>query len=229
MKVSAFIPYWLDYQVDMFGKHKNLKKLGGKYLINYSIDLLNSVQEIDDVIVYCSDESIESYIDQSLAYKFVKRDTCLDDKDVSIDTIIKSFLETNDSDVIILLHPNSPFLSSDTVSDCLKQVISGKFDSSFTAYSFKKLAWFENKPLNYSLNEETPKLSGLNPVIIEQSSLYVFTRESFAINNKRIGNNPYIKDINHFEGLEVESDEDFEIAELIVNSGMYPKVEYGKL
>ena len=229
MKVSAFIPYWLDYQVDLLGKHKNLKKLGGKYSINYSINLLNSVQEIDDVIVYCSDESLESYIDQSLTYKFEKRDKCLDDKDVSIDTIIKSFLEINDSDVIILLHPNSPFLSSGTVSDCLKQVMSGKYDSSFTAYSFKKLAWFENKPLNYSLNKETPKLNSLDPVIIEQSSLYVFTRESFAIHNKRIGNNPYMKDINHFEGLEVESDEDFEIAELIVNSGMYPKVEYAKL
>ena len=229
MKVSAFIPYWLDYQVDMSGKHKNLKKLGGKYLINYSIDLLNSVQEINDVIVFCSDESINTYIDQDLQYRFVKRDKCLDDKDVSIDAIIKSFLETNDSDVIVLLHPNSPFLSSDTLSDCLKQVISQKHDSSFTAYSFHKLAWFENKPLNYSLNEETPKLNSLEPVIIEQSSLYVFTRESFAIHNKRIGSSPYIKSINHFEGLEVESDEDFEIAELIVNSGMYPKVEYAKI
>jgi CMP-N-acetylneuraminic acid synthetase len=229
MKVSAFIPYWLDYQVDTSGKHKNLKKLGGKYLINYSIDLLNSVREIDDVSVYCSDESVDAYIDQDLKYRFVKRDKCLDDKDVSIDTIIKSFLEINDADVIVLLHPNSPFLSSNTVSDCLNQVISGKYDSAFTAYSFQKLAWFKSKPLNYALNEETPKLKNLDPVIIEESSLYVFTRDSFAINNKRIGNNPYIKCINHFEGLEVESDEDFEIAELIVNSGMYPKVEYAKI
>ena len=90
MKVSAFIPYWLDYEVETFGHHKNLKKLGGKYLINYSIDVLNSVQEIDDVVVYCSDESINSYIDQDLKYKFVRRDECLDDKDVSIDTIIKA-------------------------------------------------------------------------------------------------------------------------------------------
>lgn len=229
MKVSAFIPYWLDYEVEMFGKHKNLKKVGGKYLINYSINLLNSVQEINDVIVFCSDESIHTYIDKKLKYKFIKRDKCLDATDVSIDMIIKSFLEINDSDIIVLLHPNSPFLSSETISDCLQQVISGKFDSSFTAYSFQKLAWFENKPLNYSLNEETPNLKSLEPVIIEQSSLYVFNRKSFSINNKRIGNTPYIKNINHFEGLEVESDEDFEIAELIVNSGMYPKVEYAKI
>ena len=138
-------------------------------------------------------------------------------------------MEINNSDIIVLLHPNSPFLSSDTVADCLKQVMSEKYDSSFTAYSFKKLAWFENRPLNYSLKEETPKLNSLVPVIIEQSSLYVFTRKSFTINNKRIGNSPYMKEINHFEGLEVESNEDFEIAELIVNSGMYPKVEYAKI
>lgn len=224
MKIVALIPYWLNYQIDDVGHHKNLKKLGGKYLINYSIKLLNSIPQIDETIVFCSDNKINDYINKNLEYKFLSRDKSLDNNNVSIDEIIQSFLAVEEVDVVVLLHPNSPFLTEDTLNECLANVISGKYDSSFTAYEFKKLSWYKNKPLNYSLDRVTPKLESLEPIIIEQSSLYIFTRNSFMAHNKRIGNNPYIKVINHFEGHEVNSAEDFEIAELIVNAGMYPKV-----
>ncbi len=224
MKIVAFIPYWLDYQVDEFGEHKNLKKLGGKYLMNYSIELLNSISQIEETIIYCSDDKINNYINQDLNYRFLQRDKYLDSIDISIDEIIKSFLNIVDADIVILLHPNSPFISSDTLEECLSKVSSNEFDSSFTAYEFKKLSWFQGKPLNYLLHNTIPKLKDLDPIIVEQSSLYVFTKKSFNDFNSRVGEIPYIKKINHFEGLEIETKEDFEIAELIVNSGMYPKV-----
>ena len=224
MKVTALIPYWLDYQKNDIGIHKNLKKLGGKYLINYSIKLLNSISNIHETVVFCSDDKIKNYIDDNLAYEFVQRDKLLDNDNVSIDEVIKSYLDTTDTDIVVLLHPNSPFLTSNTVNECLSKVLSKEYDSAFTAYYFNKLSWYKGKPLNYSLDYPTPQTTELNPVVIEQSSLYVFSRESFNLYNKRIGKTPYIWNINHFEGLEVSSQEDFEIAELIVNSGMYPKV-----
>ncbi|MGB5920013.1 cytidylyltransferase domain-containing protein [Arcobacter sp.] len=228
MKIIALIPYWLEYQVNEFRQHKNLKKLAGKYLINYSIELLNSIKEISETIVYCSDEKINNYINKELNYKFMKRDTFLDNNDISIDTILKHFISDlkDDIDIIILLHPNSPFLNQNTVEECISNVLHNN-DSAFTAFSYKKFAWFENKPLNYSLSAKTPDLSTIEPIIIEQSSLYVFTKESFLKTSKRIGKVPFIKFINHFEGHEIQTEEDFEIAELIINSGMYPKVNYG--
>jgi len=224
MKISAFIPYWLEYQVDEIGYHKNLKKLGNRYLIDYSISLLNSVDMIDETVVYCSNKRVTQYINQELSYRYQTRDKGLDNNDISIDKLIESYLNESNADIVILLHPNSPFLSRYTLMDCLSKVISGQYDSSFTAYEFKKLSWYKDRPLNYSLSEETPKLANLNSVIVEHSSLYIFRRDSFEINHKRVGVNPYVKIINHFEGLEVDSEEDYQIAELIVNSGMYPKV-----
>ena len=91
MRVVAFIPYWLNYQVGDFGHHKNLKKLGGKYLINYSIELLNSIPQIEETIVFCSDNKVDDYINQDLEYKFLMRDKSLDNNNVSIDEIIQSF------------------------------------------------------------------------------------------------------------------------------------------
>lgn len=224
MKIVALIPFWFDYKKDESNNHNNLKKLANKHLINYSIEALNSVSKIDETIIYCSDEKINSYINPDLDYTFLKRNKDLDSNKISIDKIISTFLSEVDSDIIVLLHPNSPFLSSFTINECLKSILINKYESSFAAYKVKKFAWFNNKPLNYEFFNETPSFKNINPVVIEQSSLYVFTRESFLENNKRLSNSPYIQYINHFEGLDISNDEDFEIAELIVNSGMYPRV-----
>jgi CMP-N-acetylneuraminic acid synthetase len=86
------------------------------------------------------------------------------------------------------------------------------------------LCWYQGKPLNYSLTEPTPKPQDIPPVIFEQSSLYVFSKASYIKNRKRIGDTPFIKYVDHFEGHEISIDEDFKIAELIVNSGMYTEL-----
>ena len=222
MKVIGLIPYWMDYQTQNgVSAHKNLKKLGGQYLINYSLRVLKSTKDIDQVLIYASDERVLDITDDSIDFDYLKRPKFLDANDIAIEDIIDEFLKVSDADIIVMLHPNSPFLRSSTVHECVEKVISGDFDSAFTAYEYKKLTWFNGRPLNYSLDKPTPQLKQLDPVIFEQSSLYIFTRESYLKHHKRVGVKPYIKIIDHFEGHEVNVLEDFQIAELIVNSGMY--------
>ena len=98
---------------------------------------------------------------------------------------------------------------------------SGDYDSSFTAYAFQKFSWFRGEPLNYSLDKPTPRTQDIDPVLVEQSALYVFHKELFMNTQRRIGQKPYIKVIDHFEGHDIDSPEDFAIAELMVNSGFY--------
>ncbi len=218
MKIIGFIPYWLNYKSE---QDNNLKKLSGRHLINYSLNLLNKIDYIDDIVIFASNPKILEYIESDLEYSFLKRPDYLDQDDITIEDIISEFLKKSDADIIVLLHPNSPFLQFDTVSECIEKVRSGNYDSAFTAYEYHKFAWFKGEPLNYSLNEATPKQQDIEPVIIEQASLYVFTKEMFMKESKRIGKHVFIKNINHFEGHDVNEPEDFEIAELIVNSGMY--------
>lgn len=222
MKIVGFIPYWLKYHnIHSHVDSGEMKKIGGRYIINYSIELMNNSKYINDTIVFSSSPDVLEYVDNDLQYSYWKRHEYLDNNDVTIDEIISEFLKNTDADVFVLLHPNSPFLSTNSMDDCIEKVVSGEYDSSFTAYEFKKFAWYGGTTLNYSLDKPTPKLSDVEPVYIEQSSLYVFTRKVFEKRNKRIGDNPYLCSINHFEGHEINSHEDYDIAELIVNAGLY--------
>ncbi len=222
MKVVGMIPYWMEYQSKNEGdNNRNALKLGGHHPLNYSINSLNLTKGIDQVVVYCSDENVLTFIDEGLAVDLMPRPKFLDADEIAIEDIIDEFLRASDADVVVMLHPNSPFLRSSTISDCLDKVVSGVNDSAFTAYEFKKLTWYQGAPLNYSLKLSTPQLKDLSPVTFEQSSLYIFTRNAYLENRKRVGLNPYVKIINHFEGHEINVKEDFQIAELIVNSGMF--------
>lgn len=221
MKVVAMIPYWLAYESGVSTVPKNLVKLGGMHPLNYSIHSLNLVEGIEEVFLYCSDEQILTYLNPNLKYKFLPRPKLLDASDVVIEDIIDEFISVLDADIIVMLHPNSPFLKPSTISECLKMTLTGGYDSAFTAYEFKKLTWFKGKPLNYDYSKPTPHLKDLDPVIFEQSSLYIFSSEQYKRTRKRVGRDPYIKLIDHFEGHEINVVEDYKIAELIVNSGMY--------
>lgn len=222
MTVISLIPYWLDYSAEQKAIAKNKKILAGHHLINYSINALNQIDSIDDVVIFASNDKVLDYIDDDCRYTFWKRPDYLDHMSVSIEDIISEFMKKAEADIIVLLHPNCPFLEAKTIADCISKVQSGKYDSAFTAYKYHKFSWHKGKPLNYSLeHSSTPRLSDIEPIIIEQGSLYVFTRESFQKKSRRIGEKVYIKEINHFEGHEVNEIEDFEIAELIINSGMY--------
>tara|TARA_R110002073_G_scaffold31646_3_gene96979 strand:- start:481 stop:1152 length:672 start_codon:yes stop_codon:yes gene_type:complete len=223
MKVAALIPYWIDYH-KMSEGHSNLKKLGGSYLINYAIKLLKRVPRIDEIFIYASNDSVMQLIDEKDGFTYLQRPSWLDNKSVVIEDIIDSFIQQVETENVVLLHPNSPFLQTATISDCLAPVLAGEYDSAFTACKYPKFCWYKGKPLNYVFTENTPRPSEVEPIFIEQGSLYVFSTNAYKANRKRVSPHPYIKCIDHFEGHEINADEDFQIAELIVNAGMFSEI-----
>jgi len=225
MKVVAIIPFWSNYQPSQNALNCiPLVYLGGKSLISRTVELINQIKLIDEVVIFASDDQFVNYMDDKAQYNFLKRDQCLDSEKTSIEDIIKSFLLTNSADIIVLIHPKSPFLKPETIEDCIEQVLSLKYDSAFTANSIRKPIWFRDKTLNYSQNQDTPALSKIDPVIVETSSVYVFTRDLFDKKRRRIGEKPFIKKIGHFEGFEIEREDDYKMAELIVNAGLNSEI-----
>lgn len=218
MRTVGFIPSKLNSERVPL---KNIKELGGIPLVNYTVRALNKVRLIDDAILYASEPSICSYIQHGLRYKFLERPAYLDTQEAKIQDIIKEFLRQDNADIIVLLHITSPFLKPETIFECVEKVTSGGYDSAFTAYEIKKFCWFRGTPLNYSIERPTPRTQDIDPLIVEQSSLYVFKREVFEKTGQRISSNPFIKYIDHFEGHDIDTPEDFRIAELIVNTGLF--------
>lgn len=217
MKVAAFIPFWENYENNEY----RIKKIAGRFLLSYTLEKLNRVSGLDHVYVYSSNDNVKNYIEADITYEYLQRPLYLDSSNVSIEQIISEFLNSVDADIVLMVHPTSPLLKIKSIQECLNSVSNEGYDSAFTAVKYQKLAWYKTAPVNYDLNRDIPKLKEIDPVYVEQSSLYVFKRTSFAENKHRVSGKIKINEIDQVEGLEVRNGMDFELVELIINSGMY--------
>lgn len=209
MKIVSFIPIKLNNQ-RLPGK--NTMVLNGKPMCKYIFDTINSIDNIDEKYVYCSDESIKEYMPEGLI--FFKRDTYLDGFQIKGLEIIDSFIKDVDADIYILTHVTQPFTKSSSLKEALEKVVSGKNDSAFSAVCLRDYMWINGKPANYDI-KNIVRTQDLEPVYMETGAFFIFRKEVFTELGQRIGNNPYIYTIDQFEAVDIDTAEDFEFAEVV--------------
>lgn len=212
MKVVAFVPIRLNSK-RVVGK--NLKNLGGKPLMSYVLDTLSNVKGVDEVYVYCSNESIKDYLPTGV--KFLKRPEFLDQDTTLGKEIYEEFTKTIDADVYILAHTTSPFVKKETFENALGKIVDEGYDSAFSAEKIQTFAWYNGSPLNYEL-KEIPRTQTIEPVYVETSAFFMFKRDIWKIHKQRIGFKPYMALVDKIEGVDIDWPEDFEFAEKIMET-----------
>ena len=214
MKRVAFVPIRLNSQRV---EGKNLRELGGRPLMTYLLQTLTEVENIDQVYVYCSNPSIVEYLPAGV--KFLQRDEQLDSNTTLGEQIYDAFTREVDADIYILAHATSPFIRPATIVDAVAHVESGEYDSAFSAERVQTFAWWDGKPLNYSL-EHVPRTQDLEPVFVETSAFFVFERDVWRTKRRRIGERPYMAVTDRIESMDIDNPDDFLLAEAIVAAGL---------
>lgn len=212
MKTVAFVPIRLNSQ-RVAGK--NLRPLSGTPLMCHILKTLTSVESIDEVYVYCSDDGIREVLPEGV--RFLRRDPSLDSDTTLGREIYDRFTAEVGADLYILAHATSPFIRAATLADALEKVRSGEYDSAFSAERVQTFAWFEGRPLNYSL-DCIPRTQTIEPVYIETSAFFIFSRDLWCGRGRRIGDRPYMAVVDRIEGLDIDYPEDFAMAEIIAAS-----------
>lgn len=210
MKVVAFVPIRLNSK-RVVGK--NLKLLGGKPMMCYLLETLVRVEQIDEVYVYCSSDEVLPYLPAGV--KLLKRSTALDSDTALGEEIYDAFVRDVEADVYMLAHTTSPFIKPETIATAVDAVKSGRYDSAFSAQKIQTFAWYEGKPLNYSPTS-IPRTQTIEPVYVETSAFYIFGREMWLGEHRRVGYNPYMALVGPVEGVDIDYPEDFELAARIM-------------
>lgn len=213
MKTTIFMPIKLNNERT---PGKNTKRFDdGTALLNVPLKTALKIKQAniaDRVVVFCSNDEITSYLPEGV--EFIKRSADLDKQSVKCADIIKSFLDTVDSDIYVMYHATSPFITEQTLIKCINAVKSGKYDSAFAAKKLQNFMWYQNKPLNFTL-DYAPRTQDMEPYYCELSSPYVFTRSVFDTYHGRTGVNPYICECSEIEAIDIDYPEDFEHANAV--------------
>lgn len=214
MKRVAFVPIRLNSQ-RVVGK--NLRELGGRPLLTHILDALAAAENIDEVYVYCSSPAIEEYLPKGV--KFLQRDARLDSNETLGAEIYDAFTSEVDADIYILAHTTSPFIRTATIEEALRKVECEGYDSAFSAKKEQSFAWYEGQPLNYSLSH-IPRTQDLEAVYVETSAFFIFCRDVWREQHRRIGDKPYIAVTDRIESIDIDNPDDFLLAEAIAKAGL---------
>jgi len=218
MKVIAFTPSRLNSQRL---PQKNIKPLDGIPLVNYALKAMAEIDLIDEIVLFASESSICKYITKGLNYKYLKRPTSLDTQKTKVQDLIREFLNLYKADIIVMFHLTSPFLSPLTIHKCVEKVVKHGYDSAFTGIALYNRCWFRDKLLIPEYIEEDKARN--EPVVVEHS-LYVFKKHVFEKSGRRIAENTFIQYVDAFEGHDIDTPEDFMIAEFILSAGLVDNI-----
>ena len=213
MKTTAFVPIKLNNE-RLPGK--NTKPFtNGKPLIYYILNSLKQVNNIDEIYVYCSDESIQVYLPKGV--RFLKRPSYLDLSSTSFNEVLVSFAKEVDSDYYLLTHATAPFLRPETFQQAVEAMKTGKYDSVFTVKKLQEFLWKDNMPVNYE-PASIPRTQDLPSYYTETCGLYLYPKDLILKQNRRIGNVPFLLEVSEIEAFDINTPNDFAIADSIFNA-----------
>lgn len=211
MKTIAIMPIKLNNE-RLPGK--NTMELAGKPLLQHQLLATQQTGLADEIYVYCSDEAVCPYLPDGV--RFLKRPAELDLPTSNFTQIFSSFSSSMPADIYVYVHATAPFISPETITECIEAVQSGEYDSAFCAVKIQDFLWKDGEPLNFDATN-VPRSQDLDPIYRETSGVYVFTKDVFEICHRRIGKKPYIKEVSLKEAIDINNPEDFHLAEAMVN------------
>ena len=211
MKIVAIMPIKLKNERC---PGKNTRILGSKPLLQYELDSLKETGLCDSINVYCSDDTVVPFLPEGV--NFVKRPKELDLRTSIFTQIFTNFMNEQDADIYVYAHATAPYISVETMKQCIEAVKSGKHDSAFCATKLQDYLWRNGEPLNFDATN-VPRTQDLEPIYQETSGVYVFTKSVFMDYKRRIGKNPFIKEVTFKETVDIDNPEDFDLAEVMLN------------
>lgn len=196
-------------------ENKNFKKLDNKPLYLYILETLKKSKYVD-VIYIDTDSSFLASLNGSLKINIIDRLDYLKGDKVSVNKLIEHDISLIDNDYFLQTHTTNPFLTVETIDNAIECFLNSKNDSLFSVSKVRRRLYTETGiPLNHIPGELIPTQE--LPILYEENScLYLFTRESFNEEKKRIGDSPYLYEISGIESLDIDTPYDWEMAEAYI-------------
>ena len=198
---------------------KNLRLLNNKPLISYTIGTAKASEYVDDVVVTTDDSQI-ALIAEKFGASVVRRSEELATDDTSLDPVIhdamiqKEKQAFDEYDIVITLQPTSPLINVKTLDRAIEKFEDFGLDSVISVVDDRHLSWGydENNDRyfpNYIQRADAEHL----PKSFRETGAILATRRNFVHEDSRLGTNIDIVEVSRVESVNIQTYEDWWIAE----------------
>lgn len=214
-KVIALVPI-KDHSERVEGK--NFRDFCGKPLYHHIIHMLDRVYAVDEIVIDTdSPRVVAEAPGLSRKVRIIERPEELCGDHVSTNRLFEHDLSRTEADIYIQTHATNPILKAETIAKALAQFISieDEYDSLFSVNKYQSRFYLcDGTAVNHD-PENLIRTQDLRSMYEENSSLYIFTKESFKLKGRRIGVKPFMYATPPIESIDIDDEYTFRIAELL--------------
>jgi CMP-N-acetylneuraminic acid synthetase len=220
MKISAYIPI---KQHSSRVPRKNFKIINEQPLYFWIISKLETIDNIDEIVINTDSSELITGLDKYNFKKLsiIKREKSLQGDDVSVNLIIENDLELIKNRHILQTHVTNPLVKISTLERSI-ETYQGKikegFDSLFSVIKYQKRFYDQGlRPINHD-PKILLKTQDLPPLFVENSCIYIFSKDSFNRSKARIGSHPFLFEMSEYEAFDIDWPEDFDMVKRIFST-----------
>lgn len=198
---------------------KNYRLLAGKPLYAHVIEALLGCPEISGVVVDTdSPLMMQGLRDTYPGVTVLERPENLRDGMIPMNEILLHDTAQVEADYYLQTHSTNPLLRSETISQAVQTFLSQReqYDSLFSVTRLQtRLYWQDGTAVNHNPGELL-RTQDLPSIFEENSCIYLFTRETLAARNHRLGEAPLMFEIDAAEAWDIDEELDFQIADFLM-------------
>lgn len=196
--------------------NKNIRIIGGRPLIYYSIKNALNSEMITDVIISTDSPEVR-IIAQQMGAQCKWRDEKLCGDAVTLDSVIADAIPADkEYDYIVTMQPTSPTLEVETLDNAIKYAIDNDLDTVISAINAPHLSWGEKDGKKVPNYEKRLNRQYLPPCYLETGA-FVVSKRSVVTPETRIGAKVDVYEVSEQEAVDVDTFEDLKSVASLLN------------
>lgn len=200
---------------------KNYRPLDGRPLYQHILSTLLQVPEITEIVVDTDSPEVISGVKEHFpTIKILQRPEELRADTIPMNEILMYDTGQHPADLYLQTHSTNPLMRAETFSKGIQTLVKlfPSYDSLFGVTRLQSRLWDE---LGRAINHNPQILlqtQDLPPVYEENSCMYLFTRDTLEKKRNRLGDRPYLFEINRDEAWDIDEEIDFKLVELLIQA-----------
>jgi len=222
MKITALLP--MKKHSERISK-KNLRLFSGYPLYHMIARVLTESSYVDKIIINTDCPAIaEDALQNFFKVVIHERPLSLRGDMVPMNDIIGFDISRSPSEHFLQTHSTNPLLTRETLEQAIETYFGNlaQYDSLFSVSRLQTRLYLESgKPVNHD-PAILLRTQDLPPLFEENSNIYIFSKSSFQeAGKRRIGVRPKLFEMNKLEAIDIDEEEDFIIAEAVMQFRMH--------
>lgn len=206
-------------------KNKNIRELGGKPLITWSIEAAKESKYIDHIYVSTDSEKIQEFASKNnVDSKPLRSVELASDTASSVDVVVEAINLKSGYDLIVLLQPTSPLRKANHIDEALELYCKKKANSVISVCeSEAHPSWCAPIGENLSLeklvkNVQAKRSQDLEKTYRLNGAIYIKDIESFKSDRSLLAmENSFAYIMSKSSSVDIDTEEDFRLADILIS------------